>query len=405
MNKSISKELKGKKYKITRLRKKDKILVSFYVFLGITLIISLTYVDSSFGCNDFYTIKECEDPEHDPDERPFIQFGLTKLNEIETESEFNVDRKKIFDVMADVANYHLVLPNNVISVEIVEKGPNMIVAREVLSEAGLKTTVLAKHTMIPYNEHIIEILDGDAKGTKIIQTFTGDEELTKIKTKVELKLKGILKPMYYVPKGNLTHALGTVNSSFVQHTHILDSENAMIIDGIYRDLLQRPVDQESLRFWLDRLENATITEEEIRNQVLNSTEKKMLKFNSLSVDEQLMIISDETKTIINNLYLDVLDRSVDKNGLAGWGLLLENKLITEEEIKEKLYNSEEYFARGIIDTEQAIQEQYEKNVREIFALALDKEPTQEELEYYAKKLLDSDMTGDEVYEELVSKNE
>ena len=131
----------------------------------------------------------------------------------------------------------------------------------------------------------------------------------------------------------------------------------------------------------------------------------MLKFNSLSVDEQLMIISDETKTIINNLYLDVLDRSVDKNGLAGWGLLLENKLITEEEIKEKLYNSEEYFAREIIDTEQAIQEQYEKNVREIFALALDKEPTQEELEYYAKKLLDMDMTGDEIYEELISKNE
>ena len=55
--------------------------------------------------------------------------------------------------------------------------------------------------------------------------------------------------------------------------------------------------------------------------------------------------------------------------------------------------------------EQAIQKQYEKIVREIFALALDKEPTQEELEYYAKKLLDRDMTGDEIYEELVSKNE
>ena len=74
---------------------------------------------------------------------------------------------------------------------------------------------------------------------------------------------------------------------------VLGSENAMIIDGIYRDLLQRPVDQESLGFWLDGLENATITEEEIRNQVSNSTEKKMLEFNSLSIDEQLMIISNE----------------------------------------------------------------------------------------------------------------
>ena len=63
-------------------------------------------------------------------------------------------------------------------------------------------------------------------------------------------------------------------------------------------------------------------------------------------------------------------------------------------------------AEQVIDAmEQAIQKQYEKIVREIFALALDKEPTQEELEYYAKKLLDRDMTGDEIYEELVSKNE
>lgn len=359
-------------------------------------------MDSSFGCNDFYTIKECADPEHDPDERPFIQFGQTKLNEIETEFEFNVDKKKIFDVMADVENYHLILPNNVISVEIVEKEPNMIIAREVLAEAGIKTTVLAKHTMIPYNEHTIEILDGDAKGTKIIQTFTGDEELTKMKTKVELKLKGILKPMYYVSKDNFAHALNTINSSFVQHTHILDSENAKIIDDIYRDLLLRPVDIEALGFWLDGLENATITEEEIRNEVLNSRERKILEFNSLSVDEQLMRISDETKTIIDNLYLDVLDRPVDKNGLAGWGILLENELMTEEEIRELIEKSEE---KQFYDYLQDAQEQHEKTVREIFMLALDREPTQDELEYYTKMISDRDMENNEIYEELLSKNE
>jgi len=134
LNKSISKELKDEKSKITILRKKDKILISFYIFLGITLIISLSYVDSTFGCNDFYTLAECEDPEHDPDERPFIQFTQTKLNEIKTESQFNVDIKKIFDVMADVSNYHLVLPKNIISVEIIEQESNVIIAREVLAE-------------------------------------------------------------------------------------------------------------------------------------------------------------------------------------------------------------------------------------------------------------------------------
>ena len=88
------------------MRKKDKILISFYAFLGISLILSLSYIDSTFGCNDFYTLKECEDPEHDPDERPFIQFGEIKLNVIKTESTFNVDKEIIFDVMANVGNYH-----------------------------------------------------------------------------------------------------------------------------------------------------------------------------------------------------------------------------------------------------------------------------------------------------------
>ena len=381
------------------MRKKDKILISFYVFLGISLILSLSYIDSTFGCNDFYTLKECEDPEHDPDERPFIQFGGTKLNEIKTESTFNVDKEIIFNIMANVGNYHNVLPQNVLSVKIIEEETNLIIAEHILIERGIKVTILAKHTITPYNEHIIEILDGDAKGTKIIQTFIEDEGLTKISTDVELKLKGILKPVYYLPKNNFAHAIGSVNTNFVQYTHILSSENAMIIDGIYRDLLQRPVDQESLGFWLDGLENATITEEEIRNQVLNSTEKKMLEFNSLSIDEQLMIISNETKTIINNLYLDVLDRPVDKNGLAGWGILLENELMTEEEIRELIEKSEEkklyYDAQG----------QYEAAVREIFMLALDREPTQDELEYYTKMISDREIEYNEIYEELLSKNE
>ena len=406
MNKCASKELKDEKSKITILRKKDKILISFYIFLGITLIISLSYVDSTFGCNDFYTLAECEDPEHDPDERPFIQFTQTKLNEIKTESQFNVDIKKIFDVMADVSNYHLVLPKNIISVEIIEQESNVIIAREVLAESGIKTTVLAKHTIIPYNEHTIEILDGDAKGTRITQTFTGDEESTKISTKVELKLKGILKPMYFLPKQNFAHALGTVNSSFVEYTQILESEDVKIIDSIYRNLLLRPVDQESLGYWLDQLENELKTEDDIRTELLNSPEKKLLDWNSLTDDEKIMRISNENKTIIENLYIDILNRPVEKNGLASWGYLLENKLITEEEIMEQLYNSDEAISiRVTSDSEKAIQEKFEKIVNEIYIRALDREPTQEELKYYTELLLNRNMTTNEIYEELISKNQ
>ena len=277
------------------MRKKDKILISFYAFLGISLILSLSYIDSTFGCDDFYLEWECVDPEHDPEERPFIQFGGTKLNEIKTESIFNVDKEIVFNIMANVGNYHHVLPQNVLSVKIIEEETNLIIAEYILIERGIKVTVLAKHTLTPYNEHVIEILDGDAKGTKIIQTFIEDEGLTKISTDVELKLKGMLKPLYYLPKNNFAHAISTVNTNFVEYTKMFDSPNVKIIDDVYRDLLLRPVDHKSLEYWLPQLQSGLINLDDIRNSLLNSKEKKIADLNYLSIDEKLMKLSDNTK--------------------------------------------------------------------------------------------------------------
>jgi len=76
--------------------------------------------------------------------------------------------------------------------------------------------------------------------------------------------------------------------------------------------------------------------------------------------------------------------------------------MTEEEIKELIDKSEE---KQFYDYAQDAQEQREKTVREIFMLALDREPTQDELEYYTKMISDRDMENNEIYEELLSKNE
>ena len=367
------------------MRKKDKILISFYAFLGISLILSLSYIDSTFGCEEFYPLKVCEDPEHDSEERPFVEFAGVKLNEIKTESTFNVEKEIIFNVMANVGNYPKILPQNIISVEIIEEEDNVIMAKEVLMERGIKITILAKHTLTPYSEHIIEIMDGDAKGTKIKQTFTEDEGSTKISTEVELKLKGILKSIYYLPKHNFEHAIGTVNTNFVKYAEMFKSPNAKIIDDIYRDLLLRPVDHESLEYWLPQLESGLITTDNIKNELLNSKEKKMADWNSLSNDEKLMQLSDNTKTIIDDLYLDLLNRPVDEHGLAYWGSLLENELITEEEIKEEIYNSKEAtYIRETENPEMVANLGYEIMIENVFLDTLDRYPTQEELEHYTE---------------------
>ena len=346
-----------------------------------------------FDCEDFYPLKVCEDPEHDPEERPFIEFAGVKLNEIKTESTFNIEKEIIFNVMANVGNYHKILPKNIISVEIIEEEDNVIIAKEVLMERGVKITTLVKHTLTPYNEHTIEIMDGDAKGTTIKQTFIEDEGSTKISTEVELKLKGIIKSMYYLPKHNFEHAIGTVNTNFVKYAEMFKSPNVKIIDDAYRDLLSRPVDHESLEYWLPQLENGLITPDNIKNELLNSKEKKMADWNSLSNDEKLTQLSDNTRTVIDNLYLDLLNRPVDVHGLAYWGSLLENKISTEEEIREEIYNSSEAIEKRKLFDLDLDTFGYEKMITESFIDLIDREPTQEELEYYTEFYKNLDGVG------------
>lgn len=396
------KGIKGLKIQINRLDKKNKILISFYIFLATALIVSLSYVNTTFECNSFYTSEQCEDPKHDPEERPFVQFGQIKLNEIETESEFNVDRKMLFNVMANVANYNTVLPGNVYSVEIVEEESNMIIAKEVLAERGIKTTVIAKHTLIPYNEHTIEILDGDAKGTKIIQTFTGDEELTKISTKVELKLKGILKPFYYLPKSNFEHAISTVNSSFAEYAKILQSPDVMEIDELYRSILFRSIDNESIEYYIPLLQNGTITKNEIRDILLGSAERKAVEVTHLTYEERILKVSENNRKLIDDIYRELLLRPVDNSGLAYWGLLLQNELFTEEEIRKQIYESSEaQSARFYSDPDTWIQENFGKIVIDVYN-EFGKEPSPEMLEYYIQLLLDREIHAPDIREKLLS---
>ena len=387
------------------MEKKNKVLISFYIFLATALVVSLSYVNTTFDCNSFYTSAQCEDPEHDPEERPFIQFGLIKLNEIETESEFNVDRKILFNVMANVENYHKILPKNVYAVEIVEEENNVIIAKEVLNEHGLKISVLAKHTLIPYDEHTIEILDGDAKGTKIIQTFTGDEELTKISTKVELKLKGILKPVYFLPRGNVEHAISTVNSSFAEYAKILKLPAVMELDEVYRSILFRPIDKESVEYYLPLLQNGTFTKNEIRDILLETDERKMVELELLTEKEKILMVSENNRILIDDIYRELLLRPVDNSGLAYWGILLQNELITEEEVRKQISESSEGFSvRFYVDSDKVvIRENPDQTLREVFLLAIDREPTMEEVEEYRDRYWNKEITTMELYEELIQR--
>ena len=101
-----------------------------------------------------------------------------------------IDHNKddIFRVMTDVENYPNIFPKNVIFVEIINKTNNVIFTKESIHAKGNNGNFTVKHTFFPFDIHQIEILDGDAKGTKIVQTFRKLDTSTEIKTEMDIKL-------------------------------------------------------------------------------------------------------------------------------------------------------------------------------------------------------------------------
>ena len=256
------------------MKKNDKIIIIFYVFLAISFTVGILYIDSTFDTTTLPNIL----PE--------------AVSELEIIKETEIEKEQIFLIMTNLENYPNVLPQNIKSIQIVEDIDNEILVEYEVVEAGITSKLLVKHRMYPHYEHIMEVMDGDAKGTKITQKFTDTDSVTTIHTLVELDLKGILSPFGFLPKGNLEHASNTIVTSFIDYSLIsenqtkkidemkqemktleeLDEETKKIIDDLYREILQRPADVEAFEYWGSLLESEKITKIELRKSILKSEE-------------------------------------------------------------------------------------------------------------------------------------
>lgn len=65
---------------------------------------------------------------------------------------------------------------------------------------------------------MIEILDGDAKGSKIIISFTASGSETRITVNAEGHFRGILIPFAYLTRQNYESAMNTIINEFVTYT-------------------------------------------------------------------------------------------------------------------------------------------------------------------------------------------
>jgi len=295
------------------VNKTDKIIIIFYIFLA-----------SSYG---LYVITY----DVGLDESLLEVVTPKKITEFETSRLVDVPNNRIFDVMANIENFPNILPENIVSVNILNKTDNEIIAEEELFEAGIKTKLLVKHTIKPYSEHIIEIIDGDAEGTKITQYFESVDSQTKLTTKVSLNVKGVTSIIAFLPEANLVHAMNTVISHFVEYSKYDVYE--ITVDTIYQEILDRQADEESLSHFSTLLRDGQITEQDIRFALLNSEE---IATKQKTIDQ----LNEETINVINDLYEKILLREVDPEGLVYFGNLFESGM-TSDKIRAILLESDE----------------------------------------------------------------
>jgi ribosome-associated toxin RatA of RatAB toxin-antitoxin module len=355
------------------LIKNDKIIIIFYVFLAISFSVAIFYINSTYETTSLPNIIP----------KP--------VSELEIIKEVDIEKEKIFLVMTDLENYPKVLPRNIKSIDIIEQSDNVILAEYTVVEAGVYSKLLVQHKMYPYYEHVMEVMDGDAKETKVTQKFTDINSITTINTIIEFDLKGILSPFSFLPKGNLEHAANTILTNFIDYAQISENETKKIVDDLYREILLRPADTEAFEYWVPLLENGSKTETDIRTEILNSDEKKHL----LSLQEMKTVDELEltTKKIVDDLYREILLRPADTEAFEYWGSLLENENITKLELRKSILKSQEAIDLKRFDSTSGL-------IKSIFNEILNRDPTVSESSHY-KYLVDiEEITEEQIRLEL-----
>jgi len=303
-----------------------------YIFLGI-LVLSITLsLDASFR-------EKYPERMESPFTAVWPDFSKEKSLFLKWNNTMSVENEKLFNTIIDVKNYPNIIPGKVISVEIINQTSNTITAREKLIQSGIILDLLVRHTFMYPNEHFIEVLDGDAMGTMINQTFTSLNGNTTINTQIELHVKGPLSPITFFLKSGIQNFVDTILEEFVNYSQGFDTKTMESVDQLYREILHRPADKTGLEYFSSNIDQGKMTLDDVKNELLNSNEKNLLLEPAewKTMDE----LTPRTKESINDLYLSILNRPADLEGLQYYGSLIEADKLSVDKLKEILIQSEE----------------------------------------------------------------
>ena len=134
-------------------------------------------------------------------------------------TQLSVNRTDLFNIMKDVKSYPSYFPNTYVSVDIINKTGNVFYTNEVITYNGITKPLIVKHTILPYDKQITEVVDGVAKGTVITTTFKDSTGGTKVRVDMNIHIKGVLILPGMAPKNGFEGAADSFLNSFVTIAH------------------------------------------------------------------------------------------------------------------------------------------------------------------------------------------
>jgi len=141
---------------------------------------------------------------------------------VKVEKIIKADKDKVFFTITDFENLPSKLPQIFKSIKIISRKDNSIVTEELVRMAGRDITQKVKHVLQSTNKHEVFILEGDAKGSHIVETYEETSEGTKIIVEGDFTLAGKLNFLGFLAKLKIEQSINEVMDEFAE---ILNENN------------------------------------------------------------------------------------------------------------------------------------------------------------------------------------
>ncbi len=138
------------------------------------------------------------------------------MPKIRVEKIIKAEKDKVFFTMTDFENLPSKLPQIFKSVKIISREGNSIVTEEFVKMAGRDITQKVKHVIQPTEKHEVFILEGDAKGSHIVESYEETSEGTKIIVEGDFKLAWNLNLLGFFAKMKIEKSINEVIDEFAK---------------------------------------------------------------------------------------------------------------------------------------------------------------------------------------------